>query len=77
MIPRGCTRIPCGPDKEKFGIPLSREEARDKLGLPAGRFFVGAVGRLEEQWEEFPRSSGMGKTAVSFLRGMPGRSPKP
>ncbi len=41
--------IPYGVDVEKFAIPLSREEARTRLGLPADRFLVGTVGRLEEQ----------------------------
>ena len=41
--------IPYGVDVEKFNCALSREEAREKLGLPGGRFLVGTVGRLEEQ----------------------------
>lgn len=41
--------IPYGVDAEKFHCALSREEAREKLGLPGDRFLVGTVGRLEEQ----------------------------
>lgn len=49
-VPAGKVRvIPYGVDVEKFAIPLSREEARTRLGLPADRFLVGTVGRLEEQ----------------------------
>jgi glycosyltransferase involved in cell wall biosynthesis len=38
-----------GVDVGKFGRPLAREKAREKLGLPTDRFYVGTVGRLEEQ----------------------------
>jgi glycosyltransferase involved in cell wall biosynthesis len=41
--------IPYGVDAEKFKCTLSREEAREKLGLPGDQFLVGTVGRLEEQ----------------------------
>ncbi len=41
--------IPYGVDVEKFDTPLSRDQARKMLGLPANRFYVGTVGRLEEQ----------------------------
>lgn len=49
-VPSGKVRvIPYGVDVEKFAIPLSRREARNKLGLPLDRFLAGTVGRLEEQ----------------------------
>lgn len=49
-VPSGTVRvIPYGVDVEKFDIPLSRNEARKKLGFSADRFLVGTVGRLEEQ----------------------------
>jgi len=41
--------VPYGVDVEKFNCALSREEAREKLGLPGDRYLVGTVGRLEEQ----------------------------
>jgi glycosyltransferase involved in cell wall biosynthesis len=41
--------IPYGVAVEMFDIPLSRDQARKMLGLPANRFYVGTVGRLEEQ----------------------------
>lgn len=41
--------IPYGVDAEKFHCAFSREEVREKLGLPKDRFIVGTVGRLEEQ----------------------------
>jgi glycosyltransferase involved in cell wall biosynthesis len=41
--------IPYGVDAEMFHCTLSREEVREKLGLPGNRFLVGTVGRLEEQ----------------------------
>ena len=41
--------IPYGVDAEKFHCAMSREEARENLGLPGDRFLVGTVGRLEEQ----------------------------
>ena len=49
-VPPGIVRvIPYGVAVEKFDIPATRDEARKKLGLPANRFYVGTVGRLEEQ----------------------------
>ena len=41
--------IPNGVDPGRFDIPVTRVEAREKLGIPTGRFLVGTVGRLEEQ----------------------------
>ena len=49
VFPQKILVIPYGVDTEKFDIPLGREEAGRKLGLPEGRFIVGTVGRLEEQ----------------------------
>lgn len=49
VIPQKVLVIPYGVDTEKFDVPLGREEARRKLGLPEGGFIVGTVGRLEEQ----------------------------
>jgi glycosyltransferase involved in cell wall biosynthesis len=49
-VPPGKIRvIPYGVDADTFKCALSREEAREKLGLPGDRFLVGTVGRLEEQ----------------------------
>lgn len=49
-VPPGKIRVvPYGVDVEKFNSALSRDEARERLGLPADRFLVGTVGRLEEQ----------------------------
>ncbi len=49
-VPPGIVRvIPYGVAVEKFDIPVARDEARKKLGLPTNRFYVGTVGRLEEQ----------------------------
>jgi len=49
VAPEKIRVIPYGVDVERFDIPLSREGAREKLGLPRERFIVGTVGRLEEQ----------------------------
>ncbi len=49
-VPPGKVRvIHNSVDVERFEIPLSRGDARRKLGFPADRFLVGTVGRLEEQ----------------------------
>jgi len=49
-VPPGKIRvIPYGVDVDTFNCALSRDEAREKLGLPGDRFLVGTVGRLEEQ----------------------------
>lgn len=49
VAPEKIRVIPYGVDVDRFDIPLSRREAREKLGLPVDRFLVGTVGRLEEQ----------------------------
>jgi len=41
--------IPNGVDPGRFDIPLTRVEARERLGIPAEHFLIGTVGRLEEQ----------------------------
>jgi len=41
--------IPNGVDPGTFDIPLTRVEAREKIGIPAEHFLIGTVGRLEEQ----------------------------
>jgi L-malate glycosyltransferase len=41
--------MPYGIPLDERDTPLSREEARERLGLSAGGLVVGAVGRLEEQ----------------------------
>lgn len=41
--------IPNGVDPCRFDIPLTRAEARERLGIPAEHFLIGTVGRLEEQ----------------------------
>ena len=41
--------IPNGVDPGRFDIPLTRVEARERLGIPAEHFIIGTVGRLEEQ----------------------------
>jgi len=41
--------IPNGVDPDSFDIPLTRVEARERLGIPADHFLIGTVGRLEEQ----------------------------
>ncbi|MHB1025481.1 MAG: glycosyltransferase [Desulfobacteria bacterium] len=41
--------IPNGVDPRRFDIPLTRVEARERLGIPAEHFLIGTVGRLEEQ----------------------------
>jgi len=49
VAPEKIRVIPYGVDVDRFDIPLSKEGAREKLGLPKGQFIVGTVGRLEEQ----------------------------
>lgn len=41
--------IPNGVDPDKIDIPLTRAEARERLGIPAEYFLIGTVARLEEQ----------------------------
>jgi glycosyltransferase involved in cell wall biosynthesis len=41
--------IPNGVDPDRFDIPLTRAEARGRLGIPAEHYLIGTVGRLEEQ----------------------------
>lgn len=41
--------IPNGVDPGRFDIPLTRAEARERLGISAEHFLIGTVGRLEEQ----------------------------
>jgi glycosyltransferase involved in cell wall biosynthesis len=43
------TLMPYGIPLAELDSGLSREEARERLGLPAGALVIGAVGRLEEQ----------------------------
>jgi glycosyltransferase involved in cell wall biosynthesis len=43
------TLMPYGIPLDEPDPPLSREAARERLGLPAGALVIGAVGRLEEQ----------------------------
>lgn len=47
--PSKITVIPNGVDMSRFDISLSREQSRERLGVPLECFLVGAVGRLEEQ----------------------------
>jgi len=47
--PSKITVIPNGVDMSRFDISLSREQSRERLGVPLEGFLVGAVGRLEEQ----------------------------
>jgi glycosyltransferase involved in cell wall biosynthesis len=41
--------IPNGVEPGRFDLPLTRVEARERLGIPADHFLIGTVGRLEEQ----------------------------
>lgn len=41
--------MPYGIPLNELDPPLSRKEARERLGLPRGSLVIGAVGRLEEQ----------------------------
>ena len=43
------TLMPYGIPLAELDSALSREEARERLGLPEGALVIGAVGRLEEQ----------------------------
>jgi len=49
VAPSKITVIPNGVDMSRFDISLSREQSRERLGVPLECFLVGAVGRLEEQ----------------------------
>lgn len=49
VAPSKITVIPNGVDMSRFDISLSREQSRERLGVPLEGFLVGAVGRLEEQ----------------------------
>lgn len=41
--------VPNGVDPDQFSSPADPREARQRLGLPEGRLFVGGVGRLYRQ----------------------------
>jgi len=41
--------IPNGVEWEKFDIPESRRQVRERIGLAVDRFAVGSIGRFEEQ----------------------------
>lgn len=49
VAPSKITVIPNGVDMSRFDISLSREQSRERLGVPLEGFLVGAIGRLEEQ----------------------------
>ena len=47
--PRAIHVVPPGLPPARFDAPLSADDARASLGLPAGVFVVGTVGRLAQQ----------------------------
>jgi glycosyltransferase involved in cell wall biosynthesis len=47
--PDRCVLIENAIDTDEFRRRLARAEARQRLGLPAGRFLIGAVGRLSAE----------------------------
>jgi len=55
--------MPYGIPLAELDTPLSRLEARERLGLSGGGLVIGVVGRLEEQKRPCPPAGGAAGTA--------------
>jgi glycosyltransferase involved in cell wall biosynthesis len=49
VVPSNVVVIPNGVDVDGFDLSLTRQQARERLGIPKDRYVIGTLGRLEEQ----------------------------